>query len=158
MSVDITIAGVAYPSPSSAADTDWAAQQVALLQALAAACSPATNWTAVTLSGNWTNDDAPAGITTGFYVDRSRVFLRGSPKNGSNFNSATALTTFAVAARPAHQVTLAVPVVNDPTSPPTDTVAWGTITIATTGVATWGGQGSGSNTAIILDGLSYPLI
>lgn len=37
MSIDITVAGVAYPVPSGASDVDWAAQQVALLQAMAAA-------------------------------------------------------------------------------------------------------------------------
>lgn len=41
MSINITLDNVAYPVPSSAADTNWAADQVAFEQALAAAINDA---------------------------------------------------------------------------------------------------------------------
>lgn len=41
--INITVGGVAYPVPSSAADTNWAAQQIAFQKALAAAAGSAVN-------------------------------------------------------------------------------------------------------------------
>lgn len=41
MSITLTIAGVAYSYPSGAADTNWAAQQVAAMQALVAVANAA---------------------------------------------------------------------------------------------------------------------
>lgn len=52
MSITLTINGVSYPYPNSAADTNWAAMQVAAMQALAAACTPPT-WVDLTPAGTW---------------------------------------------------------------------------------------------------------
>ncbi len=82
MSVSITINGVAYDVPSSAADTNWAADQVAFEQAIAAALAPQT-WTAATLINSWANLSG-AG-TAGHAIDSTgRVWLRGAVDSGTS--------------------------------------------------------------------------
>jgi hypothetical protein len=55
MSVIIPVAGTNYTVPSSAADVNWAADQVAFEQAIAAAVNAASEetWVAVALAGSW---------------------------------------------------------------------------------------------------------
>ena len=65
MSVNITIDGVVYPYPSGAADTNWAANQVAVMQAIAASLLGVVEpvWVAPSLINSWSNrvGQAPAG-------------------------------------------------------------------------------------------------
>jgi hypothetical protein len=79
VAVSITVDGVAYDVPSSAADTNWAAEQVAFEQALATAVNEALtavaapSWTAIVtgdLTNGWTvgavgrRSISPAGFVT----------------------------------------------------------------------------------------------
>ena len=85
MSVDITVAGVAYPVPSSAADTDWAADQIAWEQAVSAATVPFT-YSALSLASGWAGTFQAAKDSTG------RIWLRGTfGKDGAEGETITTL-------------------------------------------------------------------
>jgi hypothetical protein len=91
MSISITIAGVTYSVPSSAADTNWAADQVVFEQALASYLLTPPTWLAPSLTNSWVN--AAGGTTAaGYYKDTSgRVWLRGVIKTGASLSSAFTL-------------------------------------------------------------------
>jgi hypothetical protein len=55
VTIAITVNGAAYPVPSSAADTNWAAQQIAFEQALAAALAAPT-WIPIAGENSWVSD------------------------------------------------------------------------------------------------------
>lgn len=86
MSIDITVAGVAYPVPSGASDTDWAAQQVALLQALAAASLTPPTVLAPSLINSWANLGG-GSQTAGYWKDAAgNVHLRGIISGGASLS------------------------------------------------------------------------
>lgn len=90
MTINITIAGTAYPVPSSAADTNWAADQVAFEQAVAAALAPPT-WLAPSFTNSWVNSGTGTQ-TAGYWKDANgTVHLRGTIKSGTNGTSAFTL-------------------------------------------------------------------
>jgi hypothetical protein len=92
--IDITVNGVDYEVPSSAADTNWAANQVAFEQALAEAvndaleaAADAPTWIAPTLINSWVNY-AGGTVAAGYYKDaQGTVHLRGAIKSGLDPNN-----------------------------------------------------------------------
>lgn len=102
--ISITVNGVPYDVPSSAADTNWAADQVAFEQALAAAVNLAlTDVTALTPTAfaNLTliNSWADAGPTPQSRKEQGDVVrLRGATDTGT---SGTVATVLPVGKRPA---------------------------------------------------------
>jgi hypothetical protein len=92
--ISITVNGTPYSVPSSAADVDWAADQVAFEQALAGALnavitSAATNATNITalaakfVSGTGTLSSGAATVLTSAVSASSRIFLTHGLANGN---------------------------------------------------------------------------
>lgn len=95
--IDISVLGVAYPVPSNASDTNWAAKQVAFEQALAAAVNgsatdieelteqlvalQAPTFTAVTPINGWANTGGGAFLLASSKVGRT-VNVRGRIQDG----------------------------------------------------------------------------
>jgi hypothetical protein len=96
--IDIDVWGVDYQVPSSAADTNWAAKQVAFEQAVATALNELIEtpvWTPLTLVNGWVANGA---VAPAYYVDRfGFVHFRGAMSGGA---SGTVCATLPVAARP----------------------------------------------------------
>lgn len=101
MSLPITVAGVAYTVPSSAADTQWAAQQVQFEQALALAASNGT-WTAITPLNSWANSGQPLQSRMNSQGD---VDVRGLLNSGS---SGTVFGTLPAGQKPQHSLSFNV--------------------------------------------------
>ena len=96
MSITLTIDGSAYPYPSNASDDNWAAQQVAAMQALAAGVTESLTspvWTAVSVFTNsWANSggsDQAAGHTL---LANGLVGVRGALTAGGGGPGASAFT------------------------------------------------------------------
>lgn len=85
--ITITVDGVSYEVPSSAADTNWAAKQVAFEQALATflnSVGAAPTWVAPTLLNSWANFNAGTDQVAQYTKDaRGFVEIRGSIKSGA---------------------------------------------------------------------------
>lgn len=98
MTINITVAGVSLPVPSSAADTNWAAQQVAFEQAVALTASNGT-WTNLTPAGSWVNAGQPLQYRVNSQGD---VDVRGLLSTGA---SGTAIGTLPAGAFNTHHST-----------------------------------------------------
>ena len=91
MSVNISVNGVSYPVPSSAADTDWAAEQVAFLQALAAQSLKSPTVLAPSLINAWANLGS-SSQTAGYWKDAAgTVYLRGTITGGASLSACLVL-------------------------------------------------------------------
>ncbi len=140
MSVNITIAGVVYPVPSSAADTNWAADQVAFEQALAAALAPPT-WTALSLQNSWANMSGKQAAQATKDAT-GRVWLRGWVNTGA---SGSVVTTLVAGRRPPKQV--AIPIVS------IDALTAGVAIIGTDGTVTV--TAADASLGIALDSINF---
>lgn len=102
MSITLVIDGTGYPYPSDASDTNWAAQQVAAMQALAAGVTEsltAESFTAITLVNGWSNS---GGVVAGSSLSpQGRVWLRGQIEGGV---ADTTCGTLPVGRRPAYDM------------------------------------------------------
>lgn len=79
--ISITIDGVSYPVPSNAADTNWAASQIAWEQAVAAALGPPT-WIPISPENAWL-DDGNMSSAGAYYKDSAgTVHFRFSIQSG----------------------------------------------------------------------------
>lgn len=111
--INITVDGVVYPVPSSAADLDWAAKQFAFEQALAVAVNEALatpTWLVLARLNGWVNIAAAAPL--GYYVDPfSMVHLRFALDTGVNNTVAFQLPA---AARPPYPMFLTAKGGGDP--------------------------------------------
>jgi hypothetical protein len=77
--------------PSSAADTNWAAQQVAFEQALASYLLTPPTWLAPSLVNSWANYGS-GNQNAGYYKDTAgTVHLRGLIKSGASLSTAFTL-------------------------------------------------------------------
>jgi hypothetical protein len=86
MTISITVNSVAYDVPSSAADTNWAALQVAFEQALATAVNAAiaanTALAAKFVSGTGTLTSGAATVATASVAAGSRIFVTHTADDG----------------------------------------------------------------------------
>jgi hypothetical protein len=121
--IDISIGGVDYPVPSSAADTNWAAKQVAFEQALATASdNNATNilelenevaaldnvtWVALPLLSGWSNLGTPAAPAAS-YLDSFRVAHVRLGVVGGGGTASNPICTLPVGQRPPYDVRVLV--------------------------------------------------
>lgn len=91
MAISLTVNGTSYPVPSSAADTNWAADQIAWEQAVTSALAGPT-WTAPSLTNSWVNFNSSTDQIAGYYkASNGRVWLRGTIKTGASGTSAFTL-------------------------------------------------------------------
>lgn len=106
--IDLDILDVDYPYPSSAAETNWAAQQVAAMQALAAGVNATVEpltWAALTPAAPWDNK-ADEQATESALSANGIVYVRAALELGA---SGTAAFTLPAGQRP--PVGLIVPVI-----------------------------------------------
>lgn len=141
MSINLTVAGVSYSVPSSAADTSWAAAQVAWEQAVSLAASNGT-WTNLVPQNAWVNGAEVAQYRVNSQGD---VDLRGLIESGVSGTVALILPS---AAWPKH--TLAFNTAN----------SGGTarVTVSTSGNVTITDLTGSSSTFTQLDGIRFSIL
>ena len=108
--MNVTVGVTAYPVPSNAADTNWSAQQLTFLQALATAVNAASGalwgaWTPISYAANWSTNLKALAYRTNTQGD---VQLRGNVVYGLT-NVASTLATLASAVRPKYTNTFLIP-------------------------------------------------
>jgi hypothetical protein len=81
MTIAITVGGASYLVPSSAADTNWAAQQIAFEQALAAAIGEPT-WIAIAGENSWVSDGTMPSAGEYYKDSAGTVHFRFSIQSG----------------------------------------------------------------------------
>lgn len=101
--ISITIDGVAYPVPSNAADTNWAASQVAFEQAIAAALGPPT-WIPIVSENSWVSDGNMPSAGAYYRDSSSTVHFRFSIQSGLLVTRAFTLPS---GYRPAYNISFA---------------------------------------------------
>ena len=143
--IEITVDGVAYEVPSSAADTNWAAKQVAFEQALATAVNEAVaapTWTTLTLINSW----ALVSVAPAYWVDpNGRLWFRGGMATGAS--GSAPWNPLPVGARPPHTVVLPLVVSG----------GFGLIQVTATGVTTVSNYTAGSDVSVstILESVNF---
>lgn len=153
MSVTITINGTDYSVPSSAADTNWAANQVAWEQAVStyvnsigtAVALP--TWHAPSLINSWTNFGAGTAPAAYSKDATGRVWLRGAISGGANGSVAFVLPA---GFRPPYTQTSLIPVLSGVATASVDTSGNVTIQNLT--------SGSDCNTLTLLDQASFSTV